>query len=130
MNALRISKALVLGVALLLAMGAFAEANKKSVKLFDAATIGGTLLKPGEYSVVWEGEGPNVELKVMQGKKVVATVPAHSVDLKHAPDSDGTSTKTNADGGRAVSQIFFRGQTQAFEVNLAGSQTAAINPKK
>ena len=130
MNALRISRALILGVALLLAMGASAETHKKSVKLFDPATMGQTQLKAGDYSVVWEGEGPNFELKVVQGKKVVATVPAHSVDLKKAPDSDGTATKTNADGSRAVSQIFFRGQTRAFEIGGDGSQTAAIDPKK
>jgi hypothetical protein len=130
MSALRISRALILGVALLPAMGAFAETHKKSVKLFDPATLGETQLKAGDYSVVWEGEGPNFKLNLVQGKKVVATVPAHSVDLNRAPDSDGTATKTNADGSRAISQIFFRGHARAFEIGGDGPQTAAIDPKK
>jgi hypothetical protein len=129
MKALRVSKGLILGIALALATGALAEANKKTVKLFEPATIGGTQLKPGEYSVTWEGEGPSVELKVMQGKKVLAAVPAQSVDLKRVPDSDGTTTKKNADGSPAVSQIFFRGQTRAFEV-AETAQAAAVNSKK
>jgi hypothetical protein len=111
-------------------MGAFAETHKKSVKLFDPATLGETQLKAGDYSVVWEGEGPNFKLNLVQGKKVVATVPAHSVDLNRAPDSDGTATKTNADGSRAISQIFFRGHARAFEIGGDGPQTAAIDPKK
>jgi hypothetical protein len=130
MNARRISKVMTLAVLLWVAAGALAEANKKTVKLFDPATIGGIQLKAGEYSVAWDGEGPNVELKIMQGKKVLATAPAHAVDLKQAPDSDGTATKTNGDGSRAVSQVFFRGQTRAFEIGADASQTAAVDAKK
>lgn len=128
MNTLKISRVMTLGVLLLIALGALAETNKKTVKLFDPATIGGTQLKAGEYSVAWEGAGPNVEVKIMQGKKVLATVPAHVIELKQAPDSDGTATHTT-DGQRVVSQVFFRGQTRAIELGDA-SQTAAADLKK
>lgn len=129
MNALRISKVFALSMALFLTTAAFA-ANKKTVKLFEPATIGGAQLQPGEYSVSWDGDGSNVELRVMSDSKVVATAPAHSVELKPAPGSDGTTTKVNADGSRAISQIFFRGQTRAFEVGGDAAQAAVVNRKK
>ena len=75
-----VSKSLVMGLALLLASSAFA-ATKASLTLQSSATINGAKLKPGEYKLQWEGTGPNVEVSFIQGKTVVAKVPAKVVDL-------------------------------------------------
>src|SRR4029077_4411204 len=74
------SKSLFLGLALLLATSAFA-ANKGSLQIQEPTSVNGTKLAPGDYKLEWDGTGPSVELSIMQGKKVIAKVPAHVVDL-------------------------------------------------
>src|SRR6202521_6219959 len=71
-----ICKSLLLGLALLLATSAFAAANKGSLQLPSTVTVSGTQLSAGDYSVKWDGNGPTVELNILQGSKVVATPPA------------------------------------------------------
>jgi hypothetical protein len=75
-----VSKSLVMGLAVLLASSAFA-ATKANLALQNPTTINGTKLKAGEYRLEWDGSGPNVEVSITQGKKVVAKVPAKVVDL-------------------------------------------------
>ena len=36
----------------------------------------------------WDGTGPNVQLNILKGNKVVATTPARLVDLSRSPNSD------------------------------------------
>jgi hypothetical protein len=129
MKAVNFANSLVLGVALVLATNAFA-AEKASMKLFDPAFVGGVQLAPGDYNVSWEGNGPNVELKIAKGNKVVATAPAQTIELKSVPPSDGTTTKANAEGKTAVSEIFFRGKTRAFEIAPNATSNQAIAQSK
>ena len=75
-----VSKSLVMGLAVLLASSAFA-ATKANLALQNPATINGTKRIAGEYRLEWDGSGPNVEVSITQGKKVVAKVPAKVVDL-------------------------------------------------
>jgi hypothetical protein len=114
MRTTRIANTVMLG--LFLATSAFA-ANKGSMKLFDAASAAGKPIPPGEYSVTWEGNGPTVDVKIMQGNKIVATMPARLVDLKRIPDNDGTTTKSNSGQSLALTEIFFRGKRQALAID-------------
>lgn len=114
MRTTRIANMVMLG--LFLATSAFA-ANKGSMKLFDAASAAGKTIPPGEYSVTWEGNGPIVDVKIMQGNKIVATMPARLVDLKRVPDNDGTTTKSNSGQSLALTEIFFRGKPQALAID-------------
>ena len=81
-----ISKSLLLGLALLLATSAFAAANKGSMQLLDPVTVSGKQLPAGDYSVKWDGTGPNVEVNILKGNKVVATTPARLIDLSQKPE--------------------------------------------
>ncbi len=83
----KVSKSLVLGLALLMASSAFAS-SKANLELINAVTVNGTTLKPGDYKVQWEGSGPNVELSILKGKDVVAKVPAHVVELQTPSSND------------------------------------------
>jgi hypothetical protein len=83
MSVSKISKGLLLGLALLLATSGFA-ANKGSLQVDNPVTINGKPLAAGEYTVKWDGAGPNVELNIMKGKNVVATVPARMLDLEQS----------------------------------------------
>jgi hypothetical protein len=126
MKASKISKGLLLGRALLLATSAFA-ANKGSLRVDEAVNVNGKQLTPGDYKVSWEGNGPSVELHILQGKNVVATVPAKMVDLPRAASDDGAVVSTNGDGSRTLSQIRFSGKKYALAI---GGDTANADMSK
>ena len=110
-----ISKSLLLGMALLLATGAFA-ANKGSLQVQDPVTVSGKQLPAGDYQLKWDGKGPNVELSILKGNKVVATVPARLVDINQSASSDATVVRKNEDGSRSLSEIRFSGKKYALAI--------------
>ncbi|HMJ24147.1 MAG TPA: hypothetical protein VK513_19670 [Terriglobales bacterium] len=120
MKVSKVSKGLLLGLALLLATSAFA-ANKGSLQVSDAVTVNGKQIAPGEYTVKWEGNGPNVELNILRGKNVVASVPARMVDLDRMPSRDSAVTTVNADGHKSLNEIRFTGKKYALAI---GAETA------
>jgi len=114
------SKSFFLGLALLLATSAFA-ANKGSLSVQEPVTINGTQLKPGDYKVQWDGNGPSVELSITQGKKVIAKVPAHMVNLEVPSQSDAAVVKNNGDGTKSLSEVRLSGK----KFSLAVGEEAA-----
>jgi len=110
-----VSKSIVMGLALLLASSAFA-ATKTDLTLMDSAIVSGTKLKPGAYKLQWEGSGPNVEVSILQGKTVVAKVPAKVVDLKVASLNNAALLTTNSDGTSTLSGARFEGKKFALEL--------------
>jgi hypothetical protein len=112
-----VSKSMVLGLALLLASGAFA-ATKGSLQLMDPVTVNGTTLKPGDYKVQWEGSGPNVELSILRGKNVLAKVPAHVVELQTPAANDAAVTRVDG-GQKALAGVRFAGKKTALDIGEA-----------
>ncbi|MGH9642150.1 MAG: hypothetical protein ACRD3Q_06955 [Terriglobales bacterium] len=110
-----LAKTVVLGLAVLLATGAFASTNKRSLHLDQAVQINGQQIAAGDYSVRWEGAGPSVEVSVMRGKKEVAKASAKLVELDRAPSYDQV-VLSNTNGTRAVSQLRFGGKKTALEI--------------
>jgi len=120
MKVSKISKGLLLGLALLLATSVFA-ANKGSLQVTDPLTVNGKQLAAGDYTVTWEGAGPNVELNILHGKNIVATVPARMVDLNNAANRNAAVTRINDNGGKSLDEIRFSGKKYALAI---GSETA------
>jgi hypothetical protein len=61
---------------------AFARAkDSANVNLDQTVQVAGTQLAPGQYKVVWEGNGPNVTVSFAEGKKTIATVPGKLVNV-------------------------------------------------
>jgi hypothetical protein len=118
------SKKLVLGAALLMAASAFA-ANKGTLAVSSPVNVGGKQLSAGEYSVQWDGSGPNVQASIMKGKKVVATAPAHMIDLNQSAVSDSAVLRTNSDGSRELAQARFSGRKFALEFGEQGGAAAS-----
>jgi hypothetical protein len=117
MKTQKISKGIVLGMALLLAVSAFAaNANKGSLQLMDSVTLNGQQLKAGEYSLQWDGTGNNVQLSVMQGKKVVVTTPAQLINLEKSPANGAAIIKNNADGTKTLAEVRFGGKKYALAI--------------
>jgi hypothetical protein len=110
-----VSKSLVMGLALLLASSAFA-ATKASLTLQSQITINGAKLKPGEYKLQWDGSGPNVEVSIMQGKTVLAKVPAKVVDLNLPAQNSAAVVKHNDDGTSTLAGARFEGKKFALEL--------------
>jgi len=121
---MKVTKSLVLGLAVLLATSAFA-ANKGSLQVQEPISVNGQQLKPGDYKVQWDGNGPNVELSIMQGKKVVTKVPAHVVDLTAASNADAAVVKNNADGSKSHSEVRFGGKKYALAVGEEAAKADA-----
>ena len=120
MRVSRMTKSLWLGLALLLTTSAFA-ANKGSLQLREAVNLSGRQLAAGDYTVKWDGNGPNVQASIIKGKNVVATVPARLVDLDSKAVSDSVVVTGNADGSRTLTQIRFNGKKSALAI---GEETA------
>lgn len=118
------SKSLFLGLALLLATSAFA-ANKGSLQIQEPTSVNGTKLAPGDYKLRWDGNGPSVELSIMQGRKVIAKVPAHVVDLSKPAQNDAAVVKNSEDGTKTLSEVRLSGKKFAFAVGEEAAKADA-----
>jgi hypothetical protein len=110
-----VSKSLVMGLALLLASSAFAG-TKASLTLQNPTVVNGAKLKPGDYKLQWDGSGPNVEVSIMQGKTVLAKVPAKVVDLSSPAQNNAAVVKHNDDGTSTLAGARFEGKKFALEL--------------
>jgi hypothetical protein len=123
-----VTKSLVVGLALTLASSAFA-ASKANLTLNNPTSINGTSLKAGEYKLQWDGSGPNVEVSIMQGKKVIAKVPAKVVDLNQSSANDAALLKQNSDGTTTLAGVRFQGKKFALELGEASDGMQAGSSK-
>jgi len=117
-------KSLLLGLTLLLAVGAFA-ASKGSMQILDPVTVSGKTLPAGEYSLKWDGTGQNVQVSILKGSKVVATTPAHLVDLGQSAQANEALVKNSSDGNRSLSEIRFEGKKYALQIGEEGGMADA-----
>jgi hypothetical protein len=126
MKASGIFKGSLLALALLLATSAFA-ANKGSLQIYDTITVAGKQLPAGTYTAKWEGNGPAVELSILKGKNVVATVPAQMVTLPRSLDHDSAVVSTNSDGSRSLSEVRFAGKNYSLQLTSGSSGSGAAS---
>lgn len=123
-----VSKSLIMGLALLLASSAFA-ATKVNLTLQNPTTVNGTKLKAGDYKLAWDGSGPNVEVSILQGKTVVAKVPAKVVELNVAAQNNSAVIRKNEDGTTSLTGARFDGKKFALELGESSGGTEAGSSK-
>ena len=111
-----VSKSVILGLAVLLASSAFA-ATKGNLHLDSATLVNGTTLKAGDYKVEWDGTGPNVDVSIIQGRTVVAKVPAKIVDLNTPAQQTATLVIHNDNGTTALTGARFEGKKIALDLS-------------
>jgi hypothetical protein len=111
-----VSKSVILGLALLLASSAFA-ATKGSIHLNGPTLVNGTTLKAGDYKIEWDGTGPNVDVSIIQGRTVLAKVPAKIVDLNSPAPQTATLVTHNDNGTTALSGARFEGKKIALDLS-------------
>jgi len=124
----KISKSVIMGLALLLASSAFA-ATKASLNLQDPTTVNGIKLKAGDYKLQWDGSGPNVEVSIIQGKNVLTKVPAKVVDLSSPSQNSAAVVTRNGDGTSTLSGARFEGKRFALELGDTSEGTQAGSSK-
>ena len=122
-------KGILLAGALLLAGSAFA-ASKGPLELQEPATVAGTQLKTGTYTVQWEGTGDQVQLKIYKGKKEVASTSARVVTLEKPVDRDATLLRRNDDGTLTVTRINFGRKNFALEISGDGGGSGAAGASR
>jgi hypothetical protein len=123
-----VSKSLVMGLALLMASSAFA-ATKATVNLLSPASVNGTKLKAGEYKLEWDGSGPNVEVSIMQGKTVLAKVPAKIVELPLPSQNSAAVVMRHDDGTNTLAGIRFERKKFALEIGESSDGMQAGSSK-
>jgi hypothetical protein len=118
-----LAKCVVLGLAVLLATSAFAS-NQGSLYVSETVQVNGQQIPPGAYKVTWEGAGPNVEVSLVQGNKVVTKTPAKVIDLKVANTYDATILD-RSNGKTSITEVRFGGKKYA--LSLAGTEKAEVS---
>lgn len=94
-------------LAMFISLGAFAkDKNEGKFSLSSPAQVGSTQLQPGNYTATWDGSGPEVQVKVLQGKNVVATTSAKLVQ-KDQPAPYSAVTLSSASGTQTVNELTF-----------------------
>jgi hypothetical protein len=117
-----------MGLALLIASSAFA-ATKATVNLLSPASVNGTKLKAGEYKLEWDGSGPNVEVSIMQGKTVLAKVPAKIVELPLPSQNSAAVVMRHDDGTNTLAGIRFERKKFALEIGESSDGMQAGSSK-
>ena len=104
--------------------GAFAENHSKTLTLEQQTQVNGTTLRPGDYKVEWDGNGPSTQLKFFNGKKQVATAPAQVKELSKKTN-DTAVILGNRGNVPTLDEIDFGGTNQAFVLsNQSGTQAS------
>jgi hypothetical protein len=122
-----VSKSLVMGLALMIATSAFAS-DKGKLQIYNPVTVNGTTLKPGDYKLEWTSTAGNVELSILQGKNVVAKVPAHVVDL-NSPSANDAAVVNNDNGTKTLTGVRFEGKKFALELGDSSDSMQAGSSK-
>jgi predicted lysophospholipase L1 biosynthesis ABC-type transport system permease subunit len=116
-------QAVLLAVVLMLAASAFA-ANKGAFQLNNTVSVNGKQLQAGDYSVTWDGDGPDVQLNIMKGRKVVAQTAAKVVPVDQASGSNQAVVLRNSDGSASLKELRFNGKKFALAIGAGGSAAA------
>jgi hypothetical protein len=123
MKGSRLSYCVSAGIILLSSTAVFA-ANRGSLLIPEQVSVNGQSLAAGEYQVKWDGDGPNIDLRILRDGKVVTTLPAHTIELQRKDAENSVLIKKNDDGTESLSEIHFGGRKYAFAV---GSEQAQMN---
>ena len=103
------SRCLVVLAVLALSAPVFARAMSQPLDLQQTATIGSTTLQPGHYDL--QADPNSVQVRVMQNRKLVATVEGKIVTLRKKAPCGAVMFD-----GRRIQEIQFSGKTQAIDI--------------
>lgn len=115
--------------ALLLALttSAFAasDSHKSNFEIGAPTQVNGTTLLAGDYTAQWEGAGPSVQVNILQGKKVVATVPAQVVALDSKASDTQAEVLNGTKGERELKALHFAGKKFSLQLEAQSAKAQA-----
>jgi hypothetical protein len=79
---MKVKSLFVFAMLALPALAFAADKKSASVQIAQPVTVAGTQIAPGNYRLVWEGNGPDVTVTFLEGKKTVATAPARLISTQ------------------------------------------------
>jgi hypothetical protein len=103
-------------------------ANKGPLHAQSTTMAGKTQLPAGEYTVQWEGAGPDVKLKIKLHNRVKATVPAKVIPLDQPLREDAAILDTDSNGGPRLLEIRFSGKRFFFQIEPQSPSTTCADP--
>ena len=125
------SKVMFAILALALTTSVFAassDSHKSNFEISAATQVNGTELPAGDYTARWEGSGPTVQVSIMQGKKVVATVPAEVVVLDRPASNTQAEITSNSNGDRELTSLKFSGKKFSLELGTESAKAQSKSP--
>jgi hypothetical protein len=121
---------ILVGAVLVFSSGALAgETNKRKLHLSDKVIVEGKTINPGEYTVEWTGTGPTVQVSLVQGKRTVATFPAHVTEQSTRNTQDAYGSSAEPDGSRSLTAIYIGGKRTTLELEQKESSTQSSTPE-
>jgi hypothetical protein len=116
-------------VALFGSAAAFAgDNNKISLNLYENVSVEGRTLKPGHYTVSWEGSGPTVQVTISQGKQAVANFSAHVAEQAIANPANAYGSSVEADGSHSLTSIYVGGKRTSLELEQKEARQQTSTP--
>ena len=100
-------------------------ASKGSLELSQPTDVGGQQLGSGKYTVRWEGSGDEVELKIYNGSRVVASTPARRVKVQSRMPADSAVVSHNDNGSVSLTEIRLGGKDFALHIGEGNAGGAA-----
>lgn len=101
------------------------EVNKTTIQTDQKLNVDGKTLDPGSYKVEWNGTGPDVQVNILQGKKTIATVPAHLEQQQNKNVANAYGATKGADGTQELTAIYIGGKRDVLQL-----KTNAANPQQ
>jgi hypothetical protein len=109
-------------LAVCISMSAFAkDKNEGKFTLSSPAQVGSTQLQPGDYKATWEGSGEDVQVKILQGKSVVATTSAKLVQNQQPAPYSAVTLSTPTNGRATVNGLSFDRRKESLVFSSAES---------
>jgi hypothetical protein len=111
--------AMLTALFLVLSLMSFAAtSNSEMIRFEQPVKVAGTQVAPGEYHLVWEGTGPEVQVSFMRGKKTVVTASARVVEQPNAEKA----IITNREGGsKELLSVLMKKMSLVFSESNPGS---------
>jgi hypothetical protein len=100
------------------------ENFKNSFTVPSPVQIAGKSLAAGSYEVSWRGTGQIDRVEILQGTKLMMTVPARAVLLNRAPAAPSAATRTNSEGALSLRSLRFLNVTVALYFDAASDSHA------
>jgi len=119
---MKVKSLFVLAMLSLPALAFAADKNSASVQIAQPVTVAGTQIAPGNYKLVWEGNGPDVTVNFLNGKKTIATAPAKVVNTASNQQA-AVETFTTPDKTQVLKAVDLKNLTLQFQtpVSAAGN---------